>query len=117
MIRFLADEDFNNDILRGLHRRDPSIDVVRVQDSDRRGADDATVLALAASQGRVLLTHDVSTLIRVALERVRTGEPMPGVIATSQSLPLRPVIDDLILIATCSEPEDWTNQIRYLPLR
>jgi hypothetical protein len=30
MIRFLADENFNNDIVRGLLRRKADLDVVRV---------------------------------------------------------------------------------------
>lgn len=40
MLRFLADENFNNDILRGLLRRNPAIDIVRVQDTELFGADD-----------------------------------------------------------------------------
>jgi hypothetical protein len=31
-IRFLVDEDFDNDILRGVLRRKPNLDIVRVQD-------------------------------------------------------------------------------------
>jgi hypothetical protein len=31
MIRFLVDEDFNNDILRGLRRRLPDVDAPRIQ--------------------------------------------------------------------------------------
>ena len=31
MIRFLVDEDFNNDILRGLRRRLPGVDALRIQ--------------------------------------------------------------------------------------
>jgi hypothetical protein len=117
MIRFLADEDFNNDILRGIQRRAPDISVVRIQDLGRAGVDDATVVSVAAAHDRVLLTHDVSTLLRIALERIRAGEFMPGVIAAPQSLAIRAVIDDLVLIAECSEPNEWANQIRYLPLK
>jgi predicted nuclease of predicted toxin-antitoxin system len=117
MIRFLADEDFNNDILRGLRRRDAAIDVVRIQDLGHAGADDATVLATATDRGRILLTHDVSTLLGFAFERVRSGKPMLGVVAVPQSVAVRAVIEDLVLIAECSEPEEWANQVRYLPLR
>jgi hypothetical protein len=35
MIRLAADENFNNDIVRGIIRRDPTIDIVRVQDAGR----------------------------------------------------------------------------------
>jgi hypothetical protein len=32
MLRLAADENFNNDIVRGVRRRNPSVDLVRVQD-------------------------------------------------------------------------------------
>lgn len=60
MIRLCADENFNNKILRGLLRQNPLLDLVRIQDfSGLQGADDSIVLAWAAREGRVLLTHDV----------------------------------------------------------
>jgi hypothetical protein len=68
MLPMAADENFNNEILRGLRRRDPSLDIVRVQDAGLSGADDPTVLEWAASQQRVLLTHDVSTMTAHAYE-------------------------------------------------
>jgi predicted nuclease of predicted toxin-antitoxin system len=74
MMRFLADEDFNNDVLRGLLRRGVAADVVRVQDTGAAGADDETVLATAAADGRILLTHDVSTLLHVAFARIRSSQ-------------------------------------------
>ena len=117
MIRFLVDEDFNNDIVRGLLRRIVDLDLVRVQDVGMRGADDDTVLALAANEGRLLLTHDVSTLIGRAYERVRSGENMTGIVAVAQSVPVGIAIEDLVLIAECSSSEEWRNQVRYIPLR
>ena len=62
MLLLAADENFNNDIVRGLLRRKPDLDIVRVQDAGLSGADDPTVLEWAAQERRVLLTHDVSTI-------------------------------------------------------
>jgi hypothetical protein len=104
MTRFLADEDFNNDILRGLLRRLVHLDVVRVQDIGLRGADDDTVLERAVVEGRVLLTHDVSTLIGRAFERIRAGSLLSGVIAVAQSMPVGSAIEDLVLVIECSVP-------------
>ncbi len=58
MVRFLADENFNNAILRGLLRRKPDIDIVRVQDVGLSGASDPEILAWAAREDRLVLTHD-----------------------------------------------------------
>lgn len=90
MLRFFADENFNHDILRGLLRRQPDIDIVRVQDVQLRGADDPTVLEWAAREGRILLTHDVNTVTRYALERVAAGRPMPGVFEIAHRPPSGP---------------------------
>lgn len=117
MTRFLTDEDFNNDILRGLLRRFPHLDVVRVQDAGIGGATDETVLTYAAGEGRVLLTHDVSTLIGTAFERVKTGRPMSGVIAVPQSIPIGAAIEDIALVVECATVEDYKDQVWYLPLR
>ena len=101
-LRFLVDEDFDNDILRGVLRRLPTLDIVRVQDVGLSRAKDPAVLEWAAQEGRVVLTHDVSTMTAHAWARVPKGLPMPGVFAVSQSLPIGTAIEELHLLAECS---------------
>lgn len=117
MLRLAADEDFNNDIVRGLLRRRADLDLRRLQDAGLSGADDATVLRWAAEEDRVFLTHDVSTITRYAIDRVAAGKPMPGVFEISQRLPAGSVIEDILLLADCSLEGEWEGQILYLPLR
>lgn len=117
MLCFAADENFNNDILRGLFRRRPDFDIVRVQDAGLSGADDPTVLEWAARQGRVLLTHDVSTITRYAYERLEKGSPMPGVFEVGRFVPVGVAIDDILLLAECSLEDEWEGRVCYLPLR
>jgi uncharacterized protein DUF5615 len=117
MLRLAADENLNNDIIRGLLRRRPDLDIVRVQDTKLSGADDPTVLEWAAQGGRVLLTHDVSTITKHAYERVRAGRRMPGIFEVSRSAPIGRTIEDILLLAECSLDGEWEGQVRYLPLR
>jgi len=117
MLALAADEDFNNDIVRGALRKQPQLDIVRVQDAGLSGTDDAAVLEWAAQQGRVLFTHDVSTMTRQAYERVLSGKRMPGVFEVSRNVSISLAIDDLLLIAECSLEGEWEGQVRYLPLR
>ena len=116
LLRFLVDEDFDNDIVRGMLRRLPTLDIVRVQDVELSGARDPIVLEWAAQEGRVLLTHDVSTMTAHAYERASSGLPMPGVFAVSQLAPISQVIEDLLLLAECSLVGEWEEQVRYVPL-
>ncbi len=50
MLRFAADENFNNDILRGLLRRRPDLDIIRIQDMWLSGEDDPTVLDMVCKR-------------------------------------------------------------------
>jgi predicted nuclease of predicted toxin-antitoxin system len=116
VLRFLADENFNGRILRALQRLIPDLDVIRAQDTHLTSADDRTLLAWAAEQGRILLTHDVATLIGYAYERVARDQPMPGVIAVRTDSPIGRVIEDLELILLASEPEEPNRRILFVPL-
>ena len=117
MLRFAADENLNNDIVRGLLRHEPELDIVRIQDTELYGADDPTVLAWTAREQRILLTHDVTTITRYAYDRIRAGDSMPGVIEINRQVAVRIAIDDLLLLAEFSLENEWEGQILYLPLR
>jgi hypothetical protein len=114
MLSFLADENFNGVVLRGLLLRLPTLDIVRVQDLEIAGFKDPPVLEWAAAQTRILLTHDVRTIPRYAYDRVRAGMPMPGVIAVARDLPIGWIIAELLIIALCGVPEDFEGQVHFL---
>lgn len=116
MLKLAADENFNNDILRGILRRNPDLDILRIQDVGLSGADDPTVLEWAAQEGRILLTHDVQTITRYAYERVEAGQAMPGVFEVGRGVPVGTTIDDILLLAECNLEGEWEGQVRYLPL-
>ena len=113
-MRWLADENFSNDILRALFRRKPGIDIVRAQDAGLRGIDDEALLAWAAEQDRVLLTHDVSTITAHAYRRIMKGDAMPGVFEVSCDAWMRAAVDDILLLTECSSQGEWEGQVRYL---
>lgn len=116
MIRFLADEDLNWAIYDGLRRRLPELDIVRVQDTGLRTFRDQLVLEFAASEDRIVLSHDVSSMEGHAIERLRAGKTMPGLFLIHQDFPIGLAIDEIALIALCSKEAEWRNIIRFLPL-
>ncbi|SRR6266704_198698 len=116
MLRLAFDENFNNDVLRGVLRRKPDLDIVRIQDSEVAGADDPAVLEWAARENRVLFTHDVATMTLHAHTRLRSSKPMPGLFEVGRSLSMAQAIEDILLIAECSLDDEWQGQVRYLPL-
>lgn len=75
------------------------------------------MLAWAAQEGRIVLTHDVNTIPKYAYERVTSGQTMPGVIAVHLGAAIGEVIQDLLLILEAVEPSEFENQVVYLPLK
>lgn len=117
MLSFAVDENFNMQIVNGVLRRLPNADILRVQNAGLEGVNDPTVLEWAASEGRVLLTHDVNTLTAFAYERIAAGLPMPGVFEVSLRVPIKVVIEDILLLAECSVEGEWEGKVTYLPLK
>ncbi len=114
-MRFLADENFDNHIVRGLLRENPDIDLIRVQDTEVWQADDPAVLAWAAGAGRILLTHDIRTMPDYAYERVEAALPMPGVIVIRRQVSIGRAVAELLIVAGASNVDEWANQVNYLP--
>lgn len=116
MLRLLADENLNDEIVRGLLLRQPYLDIVRVQSAGLRGSTDLEILAWAAEHDRILVTHDRATLPDYAFERVTSGKAMPGVFVINNRLPIGQAIDEILLIVACSEPAEWNGRVVHLPL-
>jgi hypothetical protein len=118
MLRLASDADVHGEIVRGLLRRRPEIDLIRAQDALPEGTLDPDVLVWAAAENRVLITNDRNTMIGSAYQRVASGEAVPGVIATTNDQSIGSAIDDILLIAEYMPAEEIRDQVVvYLPYR
>ena len=116
MIRFVLDENFNNEILRGIRRRVPEVELLRVQDTELVGQSDMNILEWAARHGYVVVSHDTSTMRGFFYERVNAGLPVPGLFLVHGWKPIGEVIDSLELILLASEADEWKGKLEYIPL-
>ena len=116
MMRFAADENFNNDILRGLFRHNPDLDVVRIQDTQMYKASDPDVLEWVAHENRILLTHDARTIPKHTYERIEAEQPVPGVFIVDDQMPIGQAIEELLLLIVASKAGEWENLVVFLPL-
>lgn len=118
MLRLASDADVHGEIIRGLRRRRPDLDLLRSQDVLPKGTPDRDVLAWAAAENRVLLTNDRNTMVGFAYQRVAAGEPVPGVIVTTNEQAIGMAIDDILLLADCMTVEEIRGQVVvFLPYR
>lgn len=116
-MKWLADENLDNNILRGLQRRIPAFDVIRVQDvPEIRGADDITVLAWATRAKRVLLTHDLATMIRALQIHLQSEASCTPIVLVPSALTITMAIGDIALLNECATEADWAAGVIYLPL-
>lgn len=116
MLPLAADENFDGRIVRGLLRLLPDLDLVRVQDTPLAEAEDEVVLEWAAREGRLVLSHDVSTMTAAAWDRVRDGLPMPGLIEVNSEMSIGQAIDEIQLAIVASLPGELEGQVLFLPL-
>ena len=116
MLRLLIDQDLDHDILRGLIRRIPQLDAVTAFELGMAEASDSMLLVRAVGEGRVVVTHDRRTMPSHATELMAQEKTIAGLFVAPRDLPLHQVIEDLELLVTCSENDEWVNVIFYLPL-
>lgn len=118
MLRLASDADVHGEIVRGLRRRRPDLDLVRAADALPVGTPDPEVLAWAAGEKRVLVTNDRNTMVGFAYERAAAGEDVPGLIVTTNEQSIGSAIDDILLIAEYMPEEEIRGQlVVFLPFR
>jgi len=116
MLRLLIDQDLDHVILRALLLRVQNLDVITAHQVGLSNASDPEILAWAAEQERVVITHDRRTLPYHATSRIARAEKVAGVIVISRQLPISQVINELEIIVSCSDMSEWENIVKHLPL-
>jgi hypothetical protein len=116
MLRIFVDQDFDHDILRGLRLRVSDMDAVTAREVGLDRESDPAILAWAAAQRRVVVTHDRNTMPFHAYNRVRDAEPMAGVFVVSREMPVGKAIAELQILLECSNQDECDGLVVFLPL-
>jgi hypothetical protein len=116
MLRIFVDQDLDHDILRGLRLRFRDLDAVTALQAGLDRNTDPEILAWAAAQSRVVVTHDRNTMPAHAYDRVRKGEPVAGVVVVPREMPVGKAIGELEVLIACSLEGEWSQLVVFLPL-
>ena len=108
MVPWLIDENVKHRILRGLRRCLLALDYLLVQDTEVLQQDDPTVLDWAVAHHR--------TMTKYAYARLAAGQPFSGLVIIPQELAIGSAIEELAMLLTCSNPEEFPNRVIHLPL-
>lgn len=114
-MKFAADENLNNEIIRRLRNQVPDIDIVRIQDTDAYQKADDIMLEWCASEERILLTHDQKTMPTHASDRIAKGLALPGVIIFPDTTSFTEIVDDIILIIVDDNEDELRDRVTRLP--
>lgn len=114
--RFLADNDLNDAIVRGVARREGAVEFARLRELGLERNSDQEVLRFAGREHWFVVSHDVSSMTAAAFGLLAGSEPMNGLLLVDQRDPVAPTIDSLVLIWTASEAEEWIGLVEHLPL-
>jgi predicted nuclease of predicted toxin-antitoxin system len=114
VLQLVSDHDFHERIIRGLFRQLPELDLVRAREEELDQARDPELLAWAAENERIVLSHDRQTLVGYAHDRVARGLPMRGVFIVPNNPHVGRAIGALLIYIMCSAQDEWDNQVEYI---
>ncbi|MBC8117871.1 MAG: DUF5615 family PIN-like protein [Candidatus Saccharimonas sp.] len=100
-----------------MRRMEPALDVHRVGQADmpRFGTPDQDILAFCEMSDRLLVTLDRASMPAHVVDHLATGRHMAGVLLVTPGCSFRQLLDDLLLIWSCSTAEEWRDVIHFLP--
>lgn len=117
-VRFLIDESVRLSVVAALRRIEPLIDVARVGQSEVPGfgTSDADLLCFCEETHRLLVSSDRGTLPDHVADHLAAGRHMWGVLLIVTGCTYRELLDELLVIWSASEAEEWQDTLHYLPL-
>ncbi len=114
---FLLDENRDPRIITALHRRDTTIDILRVGDTEApaRATSDPDILRHVEATGRLLVTNNRGNMaIHLAAHHAAGGHHW-GILRLRDRAALNAVIETLYLIWAASEAEEWRDYVDWIP--
>jgi predicted nuclease of predicted toxin-antitoxin system len=90
------------------------------EEEDLRGLEDADLLALAVSEGRILVTFDAKDFLPLLVERTAGGSPHAGCILVPGSFQhehFGPIIAGIEGAIGGTHHEDWVDRVEWLESR
>lgn len=116
-IRFLLDEDTSHVIQKGLEYRHPEVEIRVIGGAGvpPLGTKDEEILEFLEREAYILVSSNRSTMPMHLETHLQKGGHIPGVLLLRPRFSYREIIDTLELILFASAPEDFRDQVVYIP--
>lgn len=118
MLRYLLDENLGTRLRSALRQADPQMTVWCVGDvgAPPYGTKDPEILRWCEIYDFVLVTENRKSMPVHLHDHVAAGKHVPGIFVLPPKYRISDVVDELILIGGASLPDEYQDQIRYLPV-
>ncbi len=119
MRKYLLDENVGESLRKGLHTHYPDIVVWRIGDpaAPPIGTVDPAILIWCEAHDFTLITNNRGSMPNHLRDHLASGHHFPGMFALNTKMSLAETIEELALVWGASTPEEYADQINYLPLR
>jgi len=116
-IRFLLDENRSPLLAHAVRRRNPAIDVLRVGDAGAPPLHtlDPELLLYCERDQRLLVTNNRHSMPKHIADHLAVGHHHWGVFRLSREMSLGPLSEQLHLLWSASEAEEWIDQFEWIP--
>jgi hypothetical protein len=115
---FLLDEHIAHTIAEGLRSREPDIQVFTIGGSGApdTGTPDQDILIWMDAHGCLLITNNRKSMPGHLRNHMDLQRHIPGIVVINQRMSWGNTIEELLLIWSASLPNEFQDQIIYLPL-
>jgi hypothetical protein len=115
--RFLFDADVPGPLTQALRQHQPTMDILCSGEpgAPPRRTPDPLVLLAAENMQRLLLTGDRSTMTGHLQDHYDAGHHTWGVLLMRNRFPLKAFYQEIVLIWTASEADEWRDVMLYIP--
>lgn len=115
---YLIDENVGPAIANHLKRLQPNVMVFKIGDegSPPIGAPDPDILLWLEQTGFTLVTRNRKSMPRHLQVHIEAGHHVPGIFTLKPKCSFKDVVDDLLFIWEVAEPDEYQDQIVYIPL-
>jgi hypothetical protein len=119
VIGFLLDENVSPEIKKQLIKRNPALLVYSIGDgvAPRKSTLDPEILVWIENEGCLLATYNRDSMPIHLRDHLAQGRHVPGILELNLDMSIGEVIEQLLLIAGASLPDEFQDRIEYLPLR
>lgn len=114
MIRFLADESFDGDVITGVRSKHPHVDILTAIEVGLGATPDPEILEWATRNGRVVLSRDVRTMKADPEDMIHQSRPPTGLLLADDRMSRGTIIDEIEVWSRKDLESAFVYPIQYI---